>query len=39
MNLLIIRLLLLVLSAGYGSTERQAFSNGFGTGLANGAYK
>jgi len=29
----------LLLSPGNGSTERHAFSNGFGTGLAKGAYK
>jgi hypothetical protein len=37
--LLIILLLLGLLSPGNGSTERHAFSNGFGTGLAKGAYR
>jgi len=30
-------ILLLLFSPGNGSTDRHAFSNGFGTGLANGA--
>ena len=36
-HVLIMRLLFMFISPGNGSTERQAFSKDFGTGLAKGA--